>query len=49
MEINNNLLAKASLTNAVEILTLTFLLGQEVKFVLQFEPTFSMKICQKAQ
>lgn len=39
MEINNNLLAKASLTNAVEILKLAFLFGHEVKFVLQFEPT----------
>lgn len=38
MEINN-VLAKASLTNVVEILKLTFLFGQEVKFVLQFEPT----------
>lgn len=39
MEINNNMLAKASLTNVVEILKLTFLLGHKVKFVLQFEPT----------
>lgn len=34
MEISNNLLAKASLTNAVEILKLIVLLGWEVKFVL---------------
>lgn len=33
MEINNNLLAKATLTNAVGILKLTSLLGQEVRFV----------------